>query len=132
MRAATGSGRTLPRTWSWPAFLGAFTWFFYRKMYVYGALVIFLPVVLSYLLGAAGGSGPSVLFAMWAKGWYVNSALGRIAKADRLGLSGDERFDYLQRAGGVSWPAGIFAGLIYACGLALVIFAAFAKKHAGH
>jgi hypothetical protein len=131
MRSATGARRRSPKTWSWPVFLGSFTWFFYRKMYAYGAMIIILPLVLGYLIGSAGSVLP-ILFAMWAKSWYVSSALNRITKADKLGLVGIERTDYLQRAGGVSLPAGIFAGLIYATLLALVIFATTVKHKAGH
>ena len=131
MRSATGRQRTMPRTWSWPVFLGSFTWFFYRKMYAYGAMLVIAPMVLSYLFGAAGGMLP-IVFAMWAKGFYVNSALNRIVKADKLGLTGAERSDYLQRAGGVSLPAGIFAGLIYASLLALAILGAMIEREAGH
>lgn len=129
MRSATGSRRMMPRTWSWPVFLGSFTWFFYRKMYAYGAMIIILPMILGYLFGSAGGA-MAIVFAIWAKGWYVGSALHRIVKADKLGLAGAERSDYLQRAGGVSLPAGIFAGFIYASLLGLMIFAAVYK--AGH
>lgn len=131
MRSGSGRQRTMPRTWSWPVFLGWFTWFFYRKMYAYGALLVIAPMVLGYLFGSAGGA-MSILFAMWAKGFYVNYALGRIIKADKLGLIGAERTDYLQRAGGVSLPAGIFAGLIYASLLALMILGAMAEHKAGH
>jgi len=131
MRSATGTQRKQPRTWSWPVFLGSFTWFFYRKMYAYGAMMIILPIVLGYLFGSAGGALP-ILFAMWAKGWYVSTALNRIVKADTLGLTGAERTDYLQRAGGVSLPAGIFAGLIYAALLALMILGATMNHKAGH
>jgi hypothetical protein len=130
MRSETGARRRSPKTWSWPVFLGSFTWFFYRKMYVYGAMMIILPIVLGYLFGSAGGALP-ILFAMWAKGWYVTHALERIVKADKLGLAGAERTDYLQRAGGVSLPAGIFAGLIYAALLALMILGATMKHEVG-
>src|ERR1700731_1676437 len=58
-----------------------------------------------------------------AKGWYVNYGLERVFKADKLGMVGAERADYLRRAGGVSLPAGIFAGVIYASILALMILA---------
>src|SRR5882757_6111867 len=131
MRSATGAQRRSPRTWNWPVFFGSFTWFFYRKMYVYGAMMIILPIVLGYLFGSAGGALP-ILFAMWAKGWYVSHALDRIVKADKLGLAGAERTDYLQRAGGVSLPAGIFAGLTYAALLALMILGATMKHEVGH
>ncbi len=131
MRAGTSAQRSTPRGWSWPVFLGSFTWFFYRKMYAVGAMLIFLPMFFSYLFGSAGGA-TWILFAMWAKGWYVSTALDRVFKADQLGLTGDERFDYLRRAGGVSLPAGIFAGFIYACLLAIVILAATGRGHGGH
>jgi hypothetical protein len=132
MRSASSGGRRRsPRTWNWPVFFGSFTWFFYRKMYASGAMIIIMPIVLGYLFGSAGSALP-ILVAMWAKGWYVSSALRRIDKADKLGLIGSERIDYLQQAGGVSLPAGIFAGLIYATLLALVIFAVTIKHEAGH
>jgi hypothetical protein len=131
MRSGTGGRRARPVTWSWPVFLGSFTWFFYRKMYAYGAMIVILPIVLGYLFGSAGSALPFV-FAMWAKGWYVTYGLNRIVKADRLGLTGPARTDYLQRAGGVSLTAGIFAGLIYAALLALVIFGAIIQRKAGH
>jgi hypothetical protein len=132
MRSASSGGRRRsPRTWSWPVFFGSFTWLFYRKLYAYGAMTIIMPIVLGYLFGSAGSALP-ILLAMWAKGWYVSSALNRIAKADKLGLIGTERTDYLQQAGGVSLPAGIFAGLIYATLLALAIFGATMKHKAGH
>jgi hypothetical protein len=131
MRSATGTRRATPRAWSWPVFFGSFTWFFYRKMYLYGAMLIFLPIIFAYLFGSAGGSVP-IIFAVWAKGWYVRAGLERIIKADRLGLTDAERSDYLQRAGGVSVPAGIFAGFVYACLLALVIFAFIARRNIGH
>jgi hypothetical protein len=131
MRRETGPRRNWPRTWSWPVFLGSFTWFFYRKMYAYGTMLIFLPLLFGYLFGSAGGA-TWIFFAMGAKGFYVNSALRRIVMADQLGLTGAERTDYLQRAGGVSLPAGIFAGFISACLLAITIMAVTGRLHAGH
>jgi hypothetical protein len=131
MRLGTGTRRTAPKSWSWPVFLGSFTWFFYRKMYAYGAMIIILPIILGYLFGSAGSALP-ILFALWAKGWYVTYALNRIVKADKLGLTNTERTDYLQRAGGVSLPAGIFAGLLYAALLALIILGATMSPKAGH
>lgn len=131
MRLSTGARRTSPRSWSWPVFLGSFTWFFYRKMYAVGATLLFLPMLFSYLFGWVGG-GTWILFVMQAKGYYVNAAVERVFKADQLGLTGAERTDYLSRAGGVSLPAGIFAGFIYALLLAIVILAFIGRRHAGH
>jgi len=130
MRALPANKRSGIRTWG-PVFLGSFTWFFYRKMYVYGAIVIFMPLVLSYLFGSVSGV-LAFIYAISAKVWYVNYALGRIAKADQLELSGAERTDYLQRAGGVSLPAGIFAGLIYGFAVAVLIIGIVARHQTGH
>jgi hypothetical protein len=108
MRAAKDTKRWAVRTWNWPVFLGSFTWFFYRKMYGVGAILVLLPMASAYLLGTTGGI-VSVFFAMGAKSWYVNAGLARIAKADAQGLTGAARADYLQRAGGVSLTAGLLA-----------------------
>ena len=100
-------------------------------MYAYGAMLIFLPLIFGYLFGSAG-STTSILFAMWAKGFYVKYGLERISKADKLGLTGTERTDYLQRAGGVSLAAGIFASLIYVSMLAVLLLAIIARHKTGH
>lgn len=107
-------------TWCWPAFLIMFVWYFYRKMYLIGAMIILLPVILGFVFGSAGGGGIQIVMTMFAKMFYVQTGLGRILKADKLGLTGEKRTDYLQRAGGVSLPAGIFSGIIFA---AVVTFA---------
>jgi hypothetical protein len=131
MRMSTGARRSMPRSWNWPVLLGSFTWFFYRKMYAYGAMLIFLLMLFGYLFGSAGWV-TWILFASWANGWYVDQAVERVFKADQLGLAGAERIDYLRRAGGVSLPAGIFAGFVYACLLAIMILAVSGRHHAGH
>jgi hypothetical protein len=131
MREAPAAKRMVTRSWSWPVLLGAFTWFFYRKMYAYGASLIIAPIILGYLFGGTS-TVIGILFAMWAKCWYVNYALSRVSKADKLGLMGTERTEYLQRAGGVSLTAGIFAGVIYALAIAAAIYAAVNQHTAGH
>jgi hypothetical protein len=123
MRAKTWTQRRWPLTWSWPVFFLSFVWFFYRKMYGIGAVMIFAPFILAYLLGGVGGSF-AIMFAMMAKPIYVQLALRRIIKADQQGLTGAGRSDYLRRAGGVSLAAGIFAGIIFGLFVAAVIFAA--------
>jgi hypothetical protein len=66
---------------------------------------------------------------MWANGPYIQYALGRILKANKLVLLGRERSDYLERAGGVSLTAGVFAGLIWVSMVGLALYAAFARHH---
>jgi hypothetical protein len=126
MRAGDGSWAC--RSWSWPIFFGSFSWFFYRKMYGAGAVMLFVPMILSYLLGSTG-AGASIFFAMVAKGLYDDAALARITKADQMGLQGADRHDYLQCAGGVSLAAGVLAGLAYFSMLALVAAAVVVRRH---
>ena len=75
MRSETGTRRNMPKTWSWPVFLGSFVWFFYRKMYAYGAIIILLPIILGYLFASASGGGSMVVvFAFNANGSVGASA----------------------------------------------------------
>lgn len=114
--------------WSWPVFFGSFIWFFYRKMYIWGASLILAPIVLALLFPSLSG-GAFVYFAVAAKPIYVHAALKRIKKADELGLSGAERTDYLQRAGGVSRIAGLLAGVLFAALLVLLVSGLATKHH---
>lgn len=116
------NGKTALVTWSWPVSFVTFVWFFYRKQYIWGAAVILLPVIASLLFGFAGAGGMAIVFACSAKSLYVRTALRRILKADDLGLAGDERVDYLRRAGGVSVVAAVFAGLLLALFYAAMIY----------
>jgi hypothetical protein len=99
-------------TWSWPGFLLAFVWFFYRRLYIWGAALILVPIVLAVLFPSLTGGGMAYI-GIIAKSIYVQAGLSRIRKADTLGLQGAEREDYLRRAGGVSLTAGILAGILY-------------------
>jgi hypothetical protein len=131
IRFRTDGRKIFPMTWSWPVFVGGFTWFFYRKMYGAGAALIVVPIVIVLLFGSAG-SASLAYFAVSAKSMYVYSALGRILKADSLGLSGAERSDYLRRAGGVSLVAGVLAGVLYVAMFGFAILAVVAEFQAVH
>jgi hypothetical protein len=109
-------------SWSWAVFFGGFVWFFYRKMYMWGAFLILVPVVLAVLYPSLS-SYSFASFAVFSKHLYISTAIGRILKADELGLTGAERSDYLQRAGGVSLTAGIITGVL---AIACTIFAILA------
>jgi len=100
-------------SFNWPAFGLSFVWFFYRKLYLIGAAFVIVPLIMGYVLpfGAEISGGICAWFANRA---YFAEAKRHIKEANELGLTGEERSDYLRRAGGVSLPAAIGAGLLYA------------------
>jgi len=108
-------------SWSWPGFFMPIVWLFYRKLYLYDALCIVIPLAIALVFDLSAGSGIAVAIALSAKAWYVSAGLQRLGKADQLGLLGEERNDYLRRVGGVSPAAGWLVGLVHAAIAVLVI-----------
>ncbi|BBD09240.1 DUF2628 domain-containing protein [Desulfovibrio ferrophilus] len=109
-------------TFSWVTFLTGFVWFFYRKMYLFGAITIILPVGLSLAMEAMGIKDPgssamTIAFALFAKQFYINKALEHLVKANEMGIFGDERDAYLKSAGGTSSIAG---GIALFCFLLII------------
>jgi hypothetical protein len=104
----------------WPALLFSFAWFFYRKMWLFGAMVLVLPVALSFILESrAGGSiGMTVAMAMLGKGLYAQHAVGRIGEIRERG--GDD--SAIARAGGVSIVGGAVGGAILALAAGLAFY----------
>ena len=100
-------------SFNWPAFSLAFVWFFYRKLYLIGAVFMIVPLVMAYVLPFGAGLSGGV-FAWFANRAYIGEAKRRIKEANELGLTAEERSDYLRRKGGVSLTAAIGAGLLYA------------------
>jgi hypothetical protein len=117
------SGGSWAFSWSWPGFLLTFVWFFYRKMYAWGAVTILVPIVVG-ILYPSGSVGSLAAMGALGKGLYVNAGVNRIRKANQLGLTDKARTEYLTRAGGVSTVAGILAGILYACLLTVTILGA--------
>jgi hypothetical protein len=126
------SGNPYVRGWNWIVFFTTFPWFFYRKMYIWGALFIFLPPLLGYLFGLKGNAGIAAGMSVMGNSQYVLSALSRLKKADMLGLVGEERKNYLRRAGGVSIVAGTLSSVLFAAMLAVVILGVYLRHKSAH
>lgn len=118
-------------SWSWPVFLLEWSWFFYRKMYIVGAAMLLLPILMAVVFdfGAGGGGSVGLIFSMQANPMYLRHALKHIAKANTLGLQGEARADYLRRAGGTSKTAGALGLFIFLVAFSLAVLGVFAKKH---
>jgi len=123
------SNRTYVTSWNWIVFLTTFPWFFYRKMYLAGAALIFLPILAGYLFGLTGNAGAMAGVSVIANSQYVLLGIRRLRKADALGLDGEERKEYLRRAGGVSVVACVLSGLLCAAIYTLAVLGAYLKYH---
>jgi hypothetical protein len=115
--------------WNWVVFFTAFPWFFYRKMYIFGSLLIFLPALAGYLFGLTGNAGLVGALSVSANSQYVQSAMKRLQKADELGLIGERRQEYLRRAGGVSIVAGTLTGILFALLMAAVVLGIYLEHN---
>jgi hypothetical protein len=114
---------------SLPAFVGGFVWFFYRRMYLYGAFALLAPIIAGLLIGGSGGTSMAAVLGLMAKPIYMQWAIARVKKADALGLVGAEREDYLRRAGGVSIVAGVLAGILFLALFAIFVLTTFYPEH---
>jgi hypothetical protein len=114
-------GKNWVMSWSWSGFFAPMVWLFYRKLYLYGVLCTVASLALGFVFDFSAGSWIAVVIGASAKAWYVSAGLQHVAKADELGLLGDERRDYLRRAGGVSPAAGLLMGVAYVAIIALLI-----------
>ena len=123
LRADGRQGGRLPISWCWPAVLFGAAWFFYRKLYPWGAAALLLPLLLGYIAGPRlwllPALGLGLAQALLAKGLYARAAARGIAAADRAGLSGGDRVALLRRRGGVS-PAALALCLVIYPGLLVV------------
>jgi hypothetical protein len=115
--------------WNWVVFFTTFPWFFYRKMYIFGSLLIFLPALAGYLFGLTGNAGLVGALSVSANSQYVQSGMRRLQKADELGLIGERRQEYLRRAGGVSIVAGTLTGILFALLMAAVVLGIYLEHN---
>lgn len=113
-------------SWLWPAFILTIPWMFYRKMYIGGIILVALPVFLDHLLPGSlflgSGAMVAIVAGLSGKSWYLEHAERRMAKAKRLYASEPAQAAYLERARGVSWPAGVFGLLIQIVTLTAIVF----------
>jgi len=108
------------------AFFLGFVWFFYRKMYLAGAVIILIPVVLLTVLPDLAGviaSGVGVALALMANTYYVKSVNKNIEQMKALDLPEDELLNRLRAKGGTSKVAGAFGLVVWISIVSLPILA---------
>ncbi len=119
-KQAIEKGSGFAQGWSWPALLFGFAWFFYRKLWAIGAVLLVLPIAIGYFFQSNGASiGVGVAMAMLAKTIYLQHAVSRIAKARAAGGGEAE----IAAAGGASLLGGVIGGAIWLLVIALLAFA---------
>jgi hypothetical protein len=108
-------------SWSfcWPALFLSFVWFFYRKQWLAGAILIILPIILVALFPTISGAlgGVAIALSMMAKSLYLQDILPKIAKITAATPVGAARQTALASAGGTSKLAGIISLIFLAVAL---------------
>ena len=67
-------------SWNWAAFFFGPFWFIYRKMYLWGILILAIPIILSYILPTNRSVCASLFFGACANWLYLSTAEKEIMK----------------------------------------------------
>lgn len=112
--------RTLHQTfilsWSLPAFLFGFAWFFYRRMWLMGLVFLLVP---GFMVQYAPQTAPVVLLVppfiagFLGKGFYLNAAFRQIHRIDLMAQSDEAKAGLIRSAGGVSVLGAVIGTLMY-------------------
>lgn len=116
------------RGWCWPAFFVPLPWLLYRKMWGAAAAIVLLPILIYYFVpavGGLGGFGSSIVIAMLAKSFYVQSAAGKIRRITSENADPAVVRDKVGRAGGVSVAGAVIGGTILFIVFGIIFTAAF-------
>ena len=98
--------------WTWPGFFVPFPWMLYRKLYLEAAVVIFVPIALTFIFPAladAGSVGLTIMVAVMGKSYYLQRADRKIKAILDEGGTVEETEARIAQAGGVS-PASAWIG----------------------
>lgn len=109
-------------------FLGWHTWFFYRKMYLYGiagfALLLGLVALLELVApqaATAGSAAANAMLAFYANVLYVRHARRKIGAIEQHAIPEADRDRMIEKAGGVSWAGAVLGvGIVVAIAGAVV------------
>jgi hypothetical protein len=106
-------------------------WYFYRRMYLYGALIVLAPIVIAMLFpsfSTSGNFGIAMALALMSNQVYFYYARQRITRIEkRVDLSPQARDDLIRRAGGVSIFGAILGGALTAA-VFIIIITSIAKS----
>lgn len=114
----------------WPVFFFSFVWFFARKQYLMGAILVAFPIILYWIVPSATSSlgGVGIAIAMMAKSFYLQDAMAKIAKIVAALPPNADREHALAQAGGLSLPAAGISGLFYAAIVAITVMSVWGSR----
>ena len=122
MRADALNRRTaIAWSFSWPALFFSFAWFFARKQWLMGGLLLGLPILASFFLPAASFGGIGIFIAANAKWAYLQTSVPKIAKIVQANPPGATRDAALAAVGGISKAGAIVGGIVLLAALAAFI-----------
>lgn len=111
-------------TFCWPALLVSYVWFFYRKQWILGGLLLVLPVLIVIVYPAASGAfgGVGLAMATMAKSFYLQDIIPKIAKIRAAQPDAAIRAASLAASGGTSKLAAMLSAIFAAASIAALIF----------
>jgi hypothetical protein len=117
-----GSGLTY-NGFSAPAFFLGPVYFFYRKMWLWGAgYVVGLLALAAYPMTSRADIGLGVAMALFTRWAYVSHAIRKITALRAQPTDDRQAFlNTLAQTGGVSWAAGWISGILFAVAIALAV-----------
>ncbi len=89
-------------SFSWGIFFAGPIWFFYRKMRKLGLIYLIIYLSVNYAFDNAGWIINGALMGTLGESLYIKHALAFIAQADKMGLKGQHRQNFLKNKGGTS------------------------------
>ena len=109
-------------SFNWVVLLAALPWYLYRKLYLFGACIVLVPIALVVVFpdfAEASLAGMAGALAVMSNSLYVQTAERRIAKLKSLNLPPAELVERVRKAGGTSPAGAVFGTLVVASMIAL-------------
>ena len=111
-------------SWNWSSFLVPMYWAFYRKMYPIG-LGILAASIISQFIPMVGGMitlGISIYLGIMGNYYYMQHMEKSFLEANKIGLKGQARVDYLKQQGGTN--GALVVAILVGMTIVYILFAA--------
>lgn len=111
-----------PRSYNWIVLLTPLPWLFYRKMFLFGILLLLVPVLIAVLIPSISNlsyAGIAGALCVSANSIYVWFSLRKIRKLKALDLTPDELEERVIAEGGTSVVGAVFGVLIIVSAIAI-------------